>query len=185
MPPPEPDRLLAAMQRLAPEATPWRGVLFRSTTPRYARSDDLTTGRGSALHGGRWNPPGLPAVYGSLDAETAMAETLAHVRYYGIAEHHAMPRVFIAIDAALAAVLDLRAGDLRQRLQVSQDRMLAEDWRKPRPGEEPLTQSLGRAAAAAGLEGLLVPSAPRPESANLVIYPANLRPGSTLRALGP
>ncbi len=111
-----------------------------------------------------------------------MAETLAHFRYFRLPEHAAMPRVFAAIEIELAHVLDLRQGAIRQRLRVSRSRMMADDWRQS-SGRASLTQALGWAAFATGIEGILVPSAARPRGSNLIVFPANLRGSSVLRAL--
>ncbi len=46
-----------------------------------------------------------------------------------------------------------------------------------------MSQAIGRAAFQAGLEALLVPSHARPGRTNLVLFAANLRTGSTLRAM--
>lgn len=81
----------------------WSGVAFRSVVPRYARSGDIISGEGSALHGGRWNPVGLRAVYGCLAPETAMAEPLEWFRRAGVPLARAMPRVFVALTIQLAA----------------------------------------------------------------------------------
>lgn len=85
------------------------GEIYRSASPKYANSRDLLTGGGSRRFGGRWNPVGIAAVYGSLTPETAMEETLAHARYYGLPVHASMPRTFVAISFALKSVLDLTA----------------------------------------------------------------------------
>ena len=79
--------------------------------------------------------------YASLTPETALAETLAHHRYYGIPIEDAMPRTFVAIQVKLQSVLDFRDGKVRQRLQVSESRILTIDWRKEvDEGREPITQ---------------------------------------------
>jgi RES domain-containing protein len=97
-----------------------------------------------------------------------------------------MPRTFVAIAVNLQAVLDLRDGRVRQRLQVSLDRILTVDWRKEvRAGREPITQSIGRAASQVGLEGLIVPSAVEPKGHNLLVIPANLQSSSKLAVLNP
>jgi hypothetical protein len=65
-----------------------------------------------------------------------MAEALAHYRHYGIAIEDAMPRTFVAIEVRLGKVLDFRDRPVRQRMQVSWDRILSVDWRKEvAPGE--------------------------------------------------
>lgn len=187
----EPSKLAAAMLRCAQSASSWEGVIFRSTTPRYATSTDLISGEGSRRFGGRWNPAregGAAAVYGSLDAETAMAETLAHVRYYALPEHAAMPRVFVAIQVKLERVIDLRSPRVQKLLGVSIAKMLDSDWRaslNAPSGEEPcVTQLIGRAASDAKLHGMLVLSAAREKGTNLVVFPANLSAACVLKVKG-
>ena len=46
---------------------PWSGVIFRSVSPRYARPSDILSGQGAYQAGGRWNAPGVYAIYGSLE----------------------------------------------------------------------------------------------------------------------
>ena len=61
---------------------------------------------------------------------------------------------------------------------------MAVDWRKEMAaGEEPVTQRLGRAGHAAGLEGLLVRSAADQSGHNLLIFPDNLRARSTVEVV--
>ncbi|MBX9677791.1 MAG: RES domain-containing protein [Gemmataceae bacterium] len=79
------------MSRLLDSATPFAHTVFRSTSPKYATETDMFSGKGAEKSGGRRNPPGVAAVYASLTPETAMAETLAHHRYYGIPIENAMP----------------------------------------------------------------------------------------------
>src|SRR5437763_13148806 len=95
------EQLKSRLGRLLPSAVIFADVGYRSSTPKYATEDDLVSGEGSKIHGGRWNPPGIAALYMSLTPETAMAETLAHHRYYGIAVEEAMPRTFVAVQAKL------------------------------------------------------------------------------------
>ena len=180
------DPLKARFTRSLPAAGAFTGTVYRSSTPKYATETDLLTGEGSRRSGGRWNPIGLAVVYVSLTPETALAETLAHNRYYSIPVQDAMPRTFVAISAKLQAVLDLRVGTTRQRLQVSLERILTVDWRKEvSAGREPITQALGRAASDVGLEGLIVPSAADPNGHNLLVFLKNLRAGSHSRVLAP
>lgn len=169
------------LAKLLSESKPFDSVVYRSSTPQYAKETDLLNGEGSRIHGGRWNPIGIAVIYASLSFETSTAETVAHNRYYGIPDYDAMPRTFVGFRDCLKHVLDFRRGDVRRRLQVSQDRILRVDWRKElKAGQVPITQTLGQAAYEAGFEGILVPSAQNPNDANLVIFPANLIPGSEL-----
>ncbi len=169
------------LARLTAVSKPFDSVVYRSSTPQYATETDLLTGEGSRKHGGRWNPVGTAVVYAALTPETAMAETLAHYRYYGIPPQNAMPRTFVAFHARLQHVLDFRQGHVRRRIQVSLDRILHVDWRKElEAGQVPITQRLGQAAYESGFEAILVPSAQIRKDANLVVFPANLKTGSEL-----
>jgi RES domain-containing protein len=180
------DRLLRGMLRCASLAGPWRGVAYRAVSPRYADSGDLLSGRGSQVHGGRWNAPGtFPAIYGSLTPETAMAEVLSSFRSFNIPIHRALPRTFLAIDVQLQHVLDLTNGSVRRHLRVSRRRMVEEEWRRiQNRGLEALTQAIGRAAHDAGLEALRVPCAAVADGSNLVIFPTNLAAKSQLALSG-
>jgi RES domain-containing protein len=185
-PHPESPRLARAVRRCLPMAGPWTGVLYRSASPRYANWDDLLTGVGSKTAGARWNPPSsFRTVYTSLEVETALAESLAHFRDYELPLSRALPRVLVALEAKVRRILDLTDGGVRRALAVSEHRLRTEPWREQnRRGREAVTQSLGRLAYRADLEGLLVPSAARPDGRNLILFPANLGgPGSWLRLL--
>lgn len=182
---PTAEQLQARLGRLAGAAEPFAGVVYRSTTPKYATETDLLTGEGGRRYGGRWNPVGLAVVYASLTPETAMAETLAHNRYYGLPPEDAMPQTFMAFAVDLRTVLDLRRGDIRSRLRVSAAAMTEIDWRmEMRAGREPVTQLLARAAHAGRWEGLVVPSAADPGGHNLLLFPDKLGPHSSARVLG-
>jgi RES domain-containing protein len=176
-------RLLATVERCRANLVPWSGMAFRSTALHYRNPQEILNGEGSRRCGGRWNPCGeFAAVYASLDLETAMAETLAHGRYYRLPERAAMPRVFWAIEVRLGLVLDLRNPETHRRLSISRRSLQCEDWRRTaRTPTGSLTQAFGRAAFSACVEGLLVPSAARRDGTNLVVFPANLRPRSHLR----
>jgi RES domain-containing protein len=51
------------------------GVIFRSVSPRYARPNDILSGHGAYQAGGRWNAPGVYAIYGSLEPGLAADES--------------------------------------------------------------------------------------------------------------
>lgn len=176
---PHPDytALLRRMRRLATDAVRvWSGVLFRAAEPKYAQQEDRLDGIGAKMFGGRWNPAGLACVYGATTPETAMAETLATSRHYGLPAESAMPRTFFAMKAALAVTLDLTDGPLRRRLLVSRSDLLQCDWRADASaGRESLTQAVGRAAAETGVAGLVVPSAAEVGGVNLAMFPPMFR----------
>ena len=159
------------VRKVFDQAVSLEGRIYRSATPKYANSSDLLTGEGSKKFGGRWNPVGLAAVYGSFTPQTALEETLAHSRYYNLPVHAAMPRTFVAIEFSVQKVLDLTNGRIRQALAVSEKRLLGCDWRREMArGKTAISQQVGAAAAAAGFEALLVRSAAADTGENLVIF---------------
>jgi RES domain-containing protein len=115
-------------------------------------------------------------IYASTMPDTAMDDSIAHHRYFGIPIQNAFPRVFVAIDAKLSKVLDLTNGKVRRQLRVSLANIISEDWRKEQDqGRESLTQTIGRVAFENGLEALLVPSAACSNGEGMIIFPANLK----------
>ncbi len=171
---------------LAAAAREFHGEIYRSVSPKYATARDLVTGEGAKRFGGRWNPVGVPAIYGSLTPQTALEETLAHARYYGLPINTSMPRTFVAIHVELSRVLDLTAGRNLQSLRVSEQRMLECDWRKVgAAGREPVTQRIGRLAAEANLEAILVRSSADNDGSNLVVFSDNLWTTSRVSVVSP
>ena len=179
-PHPDTDRLIRAMARCAEHALEWSGVVYRSASVQYANKDDVLTGLGSKRTGARWNArDSFRTVYTSLDLQTALAESLAHCRYYGLPLETITPRVFIAIRLRVQRILDLTQGSIRKTLKTSLRSLCEEAWRDlQEQGREARTQALGRIAYEAEWEGLLVPSTAHRGGANLVIFPANLLAGS-------
>lgn len=64
---------------LVEQASPLEGEFFRSVELAYAHPDDVVSGEGTRSYGGRFVRPGLRAVYGSVDEETAFRESAARV----------------------------------------------------------------------------------------------------------
>lgn len=137
---------------------PWTGTLFRFQTVDFPASKDVLNGKGAAWRGGRWNPPGLPTVYGSTTDTTALGECKANDDYYRVVTKS--PRLLVAIEAQVTRLLDLTCPAIRQALGFTLAEFAAEDWRKlSAAGKESLTQVLGRAVAETGGSGLLARSA--------------------------
>jgi RES domain-containing protein len=177
-PHPDYDKLLERVKTLASNAGALARVVIRATEPGYATTKDLLTGEGSRIHGGRWNgPASFATVYAAYKPATAIAESEAHFKYYGLDVADALPRTLVAIDVKLHRMLDLTDGATRNSLKVSEKRMTDDDWRKfNRGGEESLTQAIGRAAYEVGLEGLLVRACDG--ETNAVWFPGNLESAS-------
>lgn len=150
--------------------TPWSGTFFRFQTTDFSSANDLLSGEGARLRGGRWNQPGLATVYGSTADTTALEECKANDRYYGVETKS--PRLLVAVEAQLVGVLNLTLAGIRRTLSVTLKELAAEDWRKlMQVGQESSSQALGRAAAVVGASGLLVRSAAIARGINVVVFP--------------
>jgi RES domain-containing protein len=157
--------------------------LFRFINPRFSKAADIVSGVGALNADGRWNLAGAMTIsYTSLAPETAMAEALAHARYYRLPLSKALPRVLVALDLKASRVLDLRKGAVRKALKLSEHAIRHCDWRRDnQTGAEAITQAWGFAFAQAGFEAVIVPSAAQRKGTNVLTYPANLLPGSHFR----
>jgi RES domain-containing protein len=171
-----------AVRRVLPNATPFRGILYRACDPTYANTRDLLTGDGSRKYGGRWNAPGgFAVVYLAQTFEGAVAETLGVAGRYGFDPVARLPLTLVAVSAVLAAVLDFTDARVRKTVGVTLTAMNAYEWkRENRAGREALTQALGRAAFEHGADGIIVPSAVKRTFRNLNVFPANLRKPAVL-----
>lgn len=150
--------------------SPWSGRFFRFQTLSYPSARDILSGTGAKLRGGRWNPPGLAALYGSPTDTVALEEAKANDRYYGLAT--TTPRLVVAIEATVARLLDLTAPAVVAGLGLPWPELADEDWRRRlEAGEESLSQALGCAAACSGAAGLIAPSAAVPGALTIVVFP--------------
>ncbi len=151
---------------------PWEGTFFRFQAIDYPTPTQILNGAGARHRGGRWNRPGMTAIYGSLSDVTALEECKANDRYYGVVTKG--PRLLVAVDARLTATVNLTSAPVRRALGVTLEELDAEDWRKvQQQGFESTSQALGRAAAACSASGLLVNSAAVPQGTNMVVFPGN------------
>ena len=93
-------------------ATSLQGDFFRSVAFRYFHPDDVISGEGTRLNGGRFVPVGVRAVYASLDEETALREVTARKNALGgrsqisVGEY---PRMVYVLSVATNRNLDLAA----------------------------------------------------------------------------
>ena len=72
--PPEVLELFERIAELRSLATLFDGAIIRSVGTKCSSEHDFLSGAGASSCGGRWNRPGIFAVYASLDIETAVAE---------------------------------------------------------------------------------------------------------------
>jgi RES domain-containing protein len=146
----EPDpALLDRLSKLEPHA--WVGTVWRHTLAD--NPPDKTNTRGA-----RWNPPGVEALYTSLQRSTALAEG-----DYLLAIQPLPPttkRTVHRLDVELRSVLDLTDRTLLASLRVDEEALAGDDHSR--------CQAVGGAAAFLHADGIIVPSA-RDPGHNLVI----------------
>jgi len=118
----------------------------------------------------------MRVAYTAMEPETALAECLAHARYYNLPLSTALPRVLVSLVLRATSVLDLRDANLRRVLHIALDEMTVRDWRREnRRSREAVTQAWGATFAAAGVEALIARSAANNDGTNVVVFPENLR----------
>ena len=83
----------------------WNGHFFRFHTIKFPAAKDILSGAGAWQRGGRWNPPGVAALYGSTTDTAALEEAKSNDRYYGLETK--TPRLVVAIQAKVGTILDL------------------------------------------------------------------------------
>lgn len=129
---------------------------WRLTSARHA--GEALSGRGAALRGGRWNPPGTAVVYLASALSLAILEQLVHV---GAADLWPTDLVALAVDLP---------DDLSR--STIEPTHLPRDWRSARP--PPGLATLGARWVAEGKSALLmVPSAVVPQEWNVLLNPAH------------
>ncbi len=144
----------------------WR---IASNVPGEYAADDLR-GEGARKHGGRWNSPGVPAVYASLTVATAVLETLAHIGM----RRQPTNRYLVAIDIADkylsspdAKIVTYNANDLPIHWNAQPVHQVSQLW-----GDQRLF-SVARAPRGNPLPpmGFVVPSVLVEEECNIVLNP--------------
>ena len=140
---------------------------------------DIISGMGAMRAAGRWNVAGAARLsYTSQAPDTALSEALALVNYYRLPVSKALPRVLVALRLKATRGLDLRDGEVRKALILSENTIRKLDWRaENQKGAEAVTQAWGHAFAQAGFEAAIVPSAADSVGANVLIFPDNLAAG--------
>jgi len=143
------------------------GVVFhRYLTPRWAFLP--TSGAGAAIDGGRFNRPGVEALYLSKAPQTALEE-------YRQGASITPPATLAAYKITLAEVVDLSEGynsdhwDIAWRDWDCQWRKLARIDKKIPP-----SWKIADSIISSGMRGLLFPSLRHAGGINLVIFSANL-----------
>ena len=136
-------------------ARPWQGTAWRVTV---GSTEPLQTNS----RGARWNPPGVEALYTSLNRDAAIAEVEYLLSQQPVPV--TAPRFVSELNVHLSAVVDLSHPEETDSLDWSHEGLLGENLALP--------QKVGAAAEFLGVAGILVPSA-RANGTNLVILMKN------------
>jgi RES domain-containing protein len=162
------------LNELITGAVPLKGDFFRSVAFRYFHPDDVISGEGTRLNGGRFVPVGVKAVYASLDEQTALREVTTRKSALGgrnqinVGEY---PRMTYVLSVATRRNLDLAA-----TLPLELANIVARCLRAPQYSS---SQELAALWIAEGIESVIFPSATG-VGRNVVVYLANARVGSVV-----
>lgn len=182
--PPEVERLFALIAECLPLAVGLEAPVFRSAGVKYANTADFISGEGAGYYGGRWNPPGIKAVYGSLDPVTATKEVFQQFLKYGFKSADIKPRVMAGVRVKVHRLLDLTDAKIRRKIGFGLADLTEEDWAAIQStGEESWTQAIGRGCRSAGFEGLLAPSAQHRAGINVILFPDKFDSDSSVEAI--
>lgn len=152
-------------------------TLARALDPRWSWLP--TSGAGAAKSGGRYNRPGLEAVYLSFDPATALAEYQQTALF--------LPPATVASFRAVARVVDLTRFNPDDENWDGLWSLWDTDWRDLLFNQhiEPPTWLLGEMTMAAGHHGILFPSVVHPGGNNLVLFPSTFGTEAALICLDP
>lgn len=153
------------------------GLLYRALNPRWAA--DPLSGQGAAIHGGRFNPKGMPALYTSLSPISAMKEAQQVGTF--------QPITLVAYEARITLLFDGRDHEALAEHGMTPMALADPSWRDTMlAGRKAPTQLLGARLKDEGFQGLLVPSfvpGAEAEDLNIVVLDWNGADGSTLRVI--
>ena len=148
----------------------FRGVVYRATHPDYEDLD--RTIEFSKQFSGRFNPPGIGAVYVALERATAIAELKRRAERLGRTLKSFTPRALLTLDVALRQVLDLTDAAVRAEWDVTLDDLRTEhDYVR--------CHEVAQVARRDGYEAIRFPSATG-EGVNLAIFYDQRHTGSYL-----
>jgi RES domain-containing protein len=129
---------------------------------------------GALARGGRFNPPGIGALYTSIQRVTALSEVTDLISD----DDPLVPYLMLTAEYETDRVLDLTDSVVLRRLETTVAELVE---RIPRfaLGTAP-TQLLGAAAVDARFQALIAPSRPRPDGTNLVVFTDLVRTGDVV-----
>lgn len=87
-------------------------IVYRLQTAAYSKPEQILSGEGARLFGGRWNPIGTPLIYASHTAELAALEYLVH--YFEQKSTIDSPNLILATIQIPDSILTIELEDLPQ-----------------------------------------------------------------------
>ncbi|SOD99859.1 RES family NAD+ phosphorylase [Caenispirillum bisanense] len=125
-------------------------TVYRAHHPRWSFAP--LSGEGAARHGGRFNPPGVPALYTARRMETAWLEAQQGLPF------KAQPMTLVAHDVACDDVLDLTDAATPAAAGVDPADLSCSWEDLARRGVEPPSWRLARRLLGDGVAAVVVPS---------------------------
>ena len=127
----------------------YQGLLYRALNPIRAR--EPLSGEGARLHGGRFNPKGVAALYTALSVMTAVREA----NQIGTLQ----PTTLVSYEADITPIFEATDADALGGYGMTLADLAANDWRvRMRAHGKAPTQILAERLIADGYAGLRVPS---------------------------
>ena len=141
------------------------GLAYRAHVPVFAK--DPMSGEGARLYGGRFNKPGLPALYMATDVTTAINEISQSF------EHKFDPVTLCTYEVECEDVLDLKDPDNRIKYNIEFNDLACAWSLLALEGKEVPSWQIADRLIASGIAGVIVPSwAPKSTetNSNLVLW---------------
>jgi len=154
-------------------ATSLQGHFFRSVAFRYFHPDDVISGEGTRLNGGRFVPVGVKAVYASLEEDTALREVTTRKNALGSRSQITVgeyPRMTYVLSVATNRNLDLA---VTLPLELATVRLCL------RMRGHSASQELAAVWISEGIDSVVFPSATG-AGRNVAVYLANAAAGSVV-----
>lgn len=128
----------------------FHGLVYRAHNPQWSWTP--LSGEGARRHGGRFNRPGIPALYTSLSPLTAIREAQSLGRPM-------QPLTLCAYEVDIEPVVDTLDENQRQALGVRDSDLVCPGWEADMlAGAVPASQALADRLVAAGYAAMLVRS---------------------------
>ncbi|WP_447894413.1 RES family NAD+ phosphorylase [Vreelandella sp. GE22] len=129
----------------------YKGIVYRGHNPRWHHAP--ASGEGAAHSGGRWNPPGLPALYTSERFETAWLEAQQGFPF------KTQPLTLCSYEVDCGPLLDLCEPDIQLRVHPDPERWLKEAWLEKKLKRQPvIAWQIVERLRHMGFAGIRVPS---------------------------